>query len=428
MEADSKAFFQLLLQGERLLELGRANEALAAFQQAHELSASHPSLYLGLATCYRQLKQFGQAHQAIQQGLSMDAEQADLHFQLGIIYFEQHNFPAAVKALEQALAIAPENGDYKVVLAEALEKKGSATDILKASCLLEKSVRDHPENLLALRKMAFTAMEAMQYRRAREYTERLARLAPEDDALRILQAELDQRSGKVTAARLNYQQALHEDPSDTLTLYLFYETYAAQNPIWRFVANLVPIHYRNPFMAAVASFISMMLLLLVATKGLPLIPLDYSKAIAIICFSPFVIFWVARLPTKWWIIWRTRPYPWSWRESCFLFLDLSGAVASSCYMAFLFTNSSLAATTAVFLIIYGIYSGALIFYIPFLYQRWAIGVLVLIYGCGLINFVFAALGHRPPRVTDMIAGLSWIALIFLLCFIVWLIERKQNKS
>jgi tetratricopeptide (TPR) repeat protein len=429
LEADITLLFQLLRRGEKLLELGRTKEALNTFLKANELSASNSThVYLGLAICYRQLGQFTSAQQAIRHALALNPEIGDLHFQLGVIYFEQNKFPESILAFEKAVSLEPEKGDFKIGLVEALEKRGNAADIIKTSRLLEEIIKHDPMNAHALRKMAFVAMEAKQYRRAKEYTHRLANLSPEDEALNVLLAELDLREGKMIAARTHYQKVLSDHPGDTMTLYQFYETYTAHNRLWRFITNLIPFSLHNPFITAITSFFSLVLLLLITAKGLPFISIDSTKIIVIFCVTPIVFFRVTRLPTKWWLIWRQKPYLWSWREGSFLFLDLSSALADICFIIFLFTDSNLAVTTTIFLIIYSIFSSALVLSIPFPYQRLAIATLALIYSCALINFIHVVLGQRPPRITDLIAGLSWMALLVLIHLLNRLTGHKPNKS
>ncbi len=116
---------QLIREGNRAVEAGKTDEALAFYEEAAGLGADKYAAYFNMGNVYYDAKKWKEAEQAYLNALSAARNKTDkarVWHNLGNTYLAQDQYREAVKAYKEALKLRPDDEDTRYNLAYALSK------------------------------------------------------------------------------------------------------------------------------------------------------------------------------------------------------------------------------------------------------------------------------------------------------------------
>ena len=172
------------------LRQGRADEAVAAFEQAIGLDPQFAPAYVNLADALRQLGRDAEGEKVLRRGLALMPRNADLHHALGLLLVRQGDKPAALKELGEAARLAPDNARYAYVEAIALHGAGKRSEAL---ALLRRADQRHPGDVEILGGLASLSVEAGDRAGALRYARQLAEIEPGRPDIARFIADLERR-------------------------------------------------------------------------------------------------------------------------------------------------------------------------------------------------------------------------------------------
>jgi Flp pilus assembly protein TadD len=216
-----------LLAGKRLLEKGRAREAVEPLKQATALLKTNAIAwdYLGLACHYT--GQAEEAERAYQRALQYDRDLTEAHYNLGCLWLEQnklegarlelmactlrranwvegqlklgtvqlrlHDLSGAEKSFGEALRFSPENAEALNGLGLARAQRGHPAD---AAAFFTSALKAQPQYAPALLNLAIVSQQYLRDRRLalQKYEQYLALkpAPPNAEAVSVLMRQLDQ--------------------------------------------------------------------------------------------------------------------------------------------------------------------------------------------------------------------------------------------
>lgn len=124
----------------------------------------------------------------LREGIAAAPRAAALHHALGLALVREQRPAEAAPELQRAAELAPDNPRFGFVYAVAVKETegvARALEVLRAQLLRQ------PENRDLLLALTSYSREAGDMQAARDYAERLARLAPKDPQVQKLRAELE---------------------------------------------------------------------------------------------------------------------------------------------------------------------------------------------------------------------------------------------
>jgi tetratricopeptide (TPR) repeat protein len=217
--------------------------SLAAEQAAEVLKAApgHPHARLIVAQSQRLRGQLEVALAALEPLAREQPRASAVHLELGIVLAELGRLAAAVGALKTATTLKPDSADAWRTLGDALDALGdpqgadqararsikAATKdprlLEAAAALVENKIpvaearlrthlRQHPNDVAALRMLAEVAARLRRYGDAEALLERCVDLAPGFDAARANYALILNRQAKTAAALVQVNRLLERDP------------------------------------------------------------------------------------------------------------------------------------------------------------------------------------------------------------------------
>ncbi|GEM_PF-1259326 len=136
-----------LQRGNALLELGRPDEAEAAYREGIAMDGTRIELRGNLAKVLINRKSYGEAREHVLAGLAVAPQNAILRFQLGLVDFRQGRFDDAVAAVTQALAADPQSVPARLLLARSYDALQDAAKALAAWRGVLDVAPDHAEGL-----------------------------------------------------------------------------------------------------------------------------------------------------------------------------------------------------------------------------------------------------------------------------------------
>ena len=169
-----------------LANMGRFEEAIAAYDKSIALEPYFAAAYLNKADVYRQQGNEQVAMETLEAGMKAQREDGNIPYSLGLAYIRQKQSAKAIEYFAKATEIEPQNPNFHYVYGLSLE----SSDVHAAQQALQKAwqVGQNPEHLYALCDMQ------VRYKsfNARQCLAQLSKVAP-PQAVQRLQQQLNRQ-------------------------------------------------------------------------------------------------------------------------------------------------------------------------------------------------------------------------------------------
>jgi Flp pilus assembly protein TadD len=172
--------------------LGRAADAESELRTALWLAPSFVPALVNLADLMRAQGRDADGERFLEQALRTAPDDAETLHALALLRVRQNRLAEGVDLLRRAALARPDSPRFAYVYAVALHDSGRAGD---AIAVLEAAHRRRPAERDTLAALATYLAERDDVRRALEYAEKLAALAPDDAPARTLVETLRRRAG-----------------------------------------------------------------------------------------------------------------------------------------------------------------------------------------------------------------------------------------
>jgi tetratricopeptide (TPR) repeat protein len=170
-------------------ERGDAAEAEAEYRLALRRQAEFVPAYANLADLYRAVGRDGDAAAVLADGLKAVPGDPSLLYALGLVRVREKRTHDAVPLLRRAAEAQPENARFAYVYAVSLHSIGKPGEAL---AVLQKALVRAPYDPDLLFGLATFSRDAGRLPAARDYAQRLAAVAPEDERAGGLLRDLGQ--------------------------------------------------------------------------------------------------------------------------------------------------------------------------------------------------------------------------------------------
>jgi tetratricopeptide (TPR) repeat protein len=133
-----------------LRQVGRHDDAIAAFRQAIHTNPAFAKAQVKLAVCLKENGQEAEALAAFQHALRLEAKDIDTHYRLGLLFAQRNQFDLATEEFERILPVSEGGAAFRASLVLALQNIGMldrATAAWHAICELSGGI-----DLLATRE------------------------------------------------------------------------------------------------------------------------------------------------------------------------------------------------------------------------------------------------------------------------------------
>jgi arylsulfatase A-like enzyme/tetratricopeptide (TPR) repeat protein len=134
----------LMARGVALAQLGRAEEALAAFEQVRKGDPTNALALVNMGTVHLVAHHYGRARLAFEAALAVNPRMAQAHNSLGVIAAETGHADEAIERWMRAFEVDPRNVDTLFNLGSFLRRRGRASE---ARPYLESFLREAPPTL-----------------------------------------------------------------------------------------------------------------------------------------------------------------------------------------------------------------------------------------------------------------------------------------
>ncbi len=124
LEPTSASATECLSLGNKLLELGKVEEAIACYYRAIELDKKLSAAYNKLGNILIQQGELDRAITVYRQGIKLRPNNLILHYKLGEALTKKQQYQQAINAYHQAIELNPNNHFFYINLGEVLHKQG----------------------------------------------------------------------------------------------------------------------------------------------------------------------------------------------------------------------------------------------------------------------------------------------------------------
>jgi tetratricopeptide (TPR) repeat protein len=210
--------------GRCLLQLHRANEAVAYLTRAVRLKPASVEMKQALARSYLDTGNAGAAQGLIEFLDESEPHNAETLFLLGELMYRGGFYERATQALRESLALHPDNLAAKNFYAVSLAKSGHLAEA-EAACKRLLEDRAGPADLDVLLTYVQVLDEAGHAAEAQPYAEAAVREHPDNPIARYWQARLLFQSGRLEAAAKEAEQSIALSPNLPFARNLLLEIY-----------------------------------------------------------------------------------------------------------------------------------------------------------------------------------------------------------
>jgi predicted CXXCH cytochrome family protein len=169
---------------------GLAGDAESEYKAALRLSDQYAPAAINLADLYRQLGRDGDAESVLRTAIGSSRLDAGLHHALGLTLIRERRPVDALAEFRAASELEPDRSRYAYVYAIALHSAGHNDESMK---ILKDNLAKHPEDRETLLALITLNRDAGETGTALEYAEQLSRIAPNDQDIARLSADIRAR-------------------------------------------------------------------------------------------------------------------------------------------------------------------------------------------------------------------------------------------
>jgi predicted CXXCH cytochrome family protein len=173
--------------GNFLARRGLSAEAEIEYRSALRLSPQYAPAAINLADLYRGSGREADGENVLRLTLASAPQDAGLHHALGLTLVRLKRQEEAIAELRRAAELEPDRARYAYVYGVALHSAGRGPE---AIAFLKESLARYPQDREILLALISFSRDAGDVSSAREYAEQLARIAPDEQAVRRLLEEL----------------------------------------------------------------------------------------------------------------------------------------------------------------------------------------------------------------------------------------------
>jgi tetratricopeptide (TPR) repeat protein len=182
--------------GDSLLQLGRIEEAAAAFRRAKALGPDDADLSLRLAEALSRMKQPQEAHRELERAVSLSPNHPIARWELGSSWSGQGKHAEALREMAAAVELAadlPIGSDFRLGYAAELERAGHPE---AAEHQLRELLRREPDSLPAIMALAHHLADQHHPDEARSLAEKALAQKPDAETQKAIQRLLDRLRDK----------------------------------------------------------------------------------------------------------------------------------------------------------------------------------------------------------------------------------------
>ncbi len=177
--------------GNLYTDMSRFSQAETAYRKALQLQPKFVPAYVNLAQMLSRTGREGEGAALLLAGTRQVPDSADLYHALGLSKVRQKAVAESIPLLAKAAELDKDNERYGYVYAVALQSVGKLD---QAIGVLENTLKRHPGDIDSLHALVTFHRDAGQVAKALVYARQLAKLLPQDSAVRKLLLELQQGS------------------------------------------------------------------------------------------------------------------------------------------------------------------------------------------------------------------------------------------
>jgi tetratricopeptide (TPR) repeat protein len=187
-------------------DLGRHEEAIAAYQRAIELDPEYASPHNGLGNVYDDLGRHEEAIAAYQRAIELDPEYASPHNGLGNVYYQQGRHEEAIAAYQRAIELDPELASPHNGLGNVYDDLGRHEEAIAA---YQRAIELNPELAYPHNNLGDTYLQLGRLEEAQSEFQERVRLSP-DDALSaaVCLGTIARHQGENERAARHFRRAL----------------------------------------------------------------------------------------------------------------------------------------------------------------------------------------------------------------------------
>jgi tetratricopeptide (TPR) repeat protein len=215
-EFGGDADVQLALAG-AYKELGRQDDAIAAFDKAIELTTEPAKKADALTEKARLFADKGETRVALDlltRARELNGTDPDTHYNLGVLYVRSGQYDAGVTAFDAAIKLKPDHGNALNNKGVALEKAKKLDDAVKA---FEAALAVDARNGFARYNLGLSLFKLRKFKEAQAAFEKLLEQDPESADAKFFLGEIYYQTGDTKKALRLYKDALRSNPDDATT-------------------------------------------------------------------------------------------------------------------------------------------------------------------------------------------------------------------
>jgi len=153
LHAESEEAMELNREGAKLIEQGKMEEALEAFQKAVELDSNDAVARLNLAYTYDRQGRTEEAIVEYQRAIELSPSNLLAYNNLGVLYDKMGQYDEAIGEFQRALEIDPTDANASKNLENAKQNKTVIEEREGQFAELRREIEAHPDNPMALYKL-----------------------------------------------------------------------------------------------------------------------------------------------------------------------------------------------------------------------------------------------------------------------------------